>query len=105
MTDKLTRWASLARSRAVTMLAPAGARVTLTLPAHPRASHVLDVDGGRGIGQFIVWPDGAIEATILDIVTEQPVYFDATPATDLSELDARFLVFLDACVQAERSST
>lgn len=104
MTDDLTQWVSVARSRAAALLEPAGVRVKLTLPAHPRASHVLDVDGGRGVGQFIVWPDGATEATILDLVTEQPVYFDATPATDLSDLDARFGAFLDACVDVEKSS-
>lgn len=101
MIGDLTQWAAAARSLAVALLGPRP-RVTLTAPAHPRASYVLDIDGGRGIGQFIVWPGGATEATILDIATELPVYFDATPATDVAELDARFRAFVDACLAVEK---
>jgi hypothetical protein len=104
MIGDLTQWASAALSRAAALLTPCGVRVALTPPAHPRASHVLDTDGGRIVGHFIVWPDGATEATILDVATEQPVYFDSAPATDLVELDARFRTFLDACVAAEKPS-
>lgn len=83
---------------------PLGIRVVLAPRARPGTSRVLEFDGDHVLGNFEVWPDGATEATLLDIVTGQPVYFDAATAAALSELDARFLAFLDACLKAEKPS-
>ena len=105
MTGNLTNWASSALSRAVGLLRAEVVRAQLTPPAHPGASHVFDIDSERGIGQFIVWPDGSTEATILNIATEAPVYFEDAPVSDLTELDVRFRAFLDAFLENEKPSS
>jgi hypothetical protein len=102
MTEELTQWVSASYSRAVATLGPLGFRVKLAPPDRPGAGRVIEVDGEHVLGNFVVWPDGVTEGSLIDVFTEQLEFFDCPTAAGLSELDDRFLVFLDACVKAEK---
>lgn len=101
MTIDLTAWtSSTERQLRARGLAERG-MIKSTSPEHPGGGHVLDVDTEHVIAQFIVWPSGATEASVVSIASGQRLFFRDAAITTMDELDAEFGDFLRAVVQLD----
>jgi hypothetical protein len=96
MTNEMNAWVNQAHARARALAELRDAKFTTTSPTHIGGAYVIDIDGRHAIAQFVAWSGGASEATILDIGTEQRVYFRESPASteNLDQLYGEFLVAL-----------
>lgn len=77
--------------------------VTVTLPIGRETGFVVDVNGKRVIAQFIVWPDGTMEATAGSIADRQVFYVDSASPEDEAALDARWQRFCSEILKWRRT--
>ena len=61
----------------------------------------LDADSEHVIGQFIVWPNGYVETTIIDVATEDTAISQTWLFTTQDELDAAFRLFREVLVKTD----
>ena len=75
--------------------------VTVKPSEHPTTGSVIDVDGDHVIGQFVLWPTGAIEASALAIEDGEQFYFDSGSDLDLGGVEERWTQFVSAISKVE----
>ena len=90
MIGSLEAWTSDAAARARHRGLVESVSVKVTIPKHAGGGFVIDFDGDRTIGQFVVWPNGALEASAVEIDTEDRFYFKNVVSAEMEELNSVF---------------
>ena len=75
--------------------------IKVVVPEQSSGGWVIDLDGEHVVSTFIVWPTGATEATVLDVASENRVYFDETVVDDGDALEQAFAAFLAIVIRVE----
>lgn len=96
----LVTWCT-ARATELRRLATWETAVSVALPDREHAGCVINVDGRHVIGQFIVWPTGAMEATAASVETGQMRYTDGASNLDAAALAERWQRFRSAITRIE----
>lgn len=90
MIGNLGDWFAQARERAHVLGLPVSVSIEATEPQHARGGRVLDLDGDRVVGQFIVWPNGAVEMSALEVETAERFLFKDATVQHVTDLDGLF---------------
>lgn len=101
MTLNITAWCERVLRQANDLGLPSSMSARLTAADRVGAGHVLDFDGDRVIAQFIVWPNGAVEASAIAVETETEVLFRSAVVDDVAGLDSLLGELLTTVVAIE----
>lgn len=90
MIGNVSAWFESVGGRARGVGVPLSVSIKVTEPPHVRGGYVVDMDGAKAIAQFILWPNGAVEASALSVDTAERVFFKDASVQQVSDLDVEF---------------
>jgi hypothetical protein len=101
VTGDIGGWIAGAGARARLSGVPNTVAIRVTGPKHAGGGHLLDFDGERVFGQFIVWPNGSVEGSGIAVATGERAYFRDGLVNDVAELDRLLDEFVIALTKVE----
>lgn len=90
MIGNIRDWFAGARERARGLGLPDSVSIEATEPRHTAGGLVVDLDGDRVVGRFIVWPNGAVELSALEVETAARILFKDATVQHVADLDHLF---------------
>ncbi len=96
MNVHLEAWAKTTPQQIRAALPNVAVKISVQPPTQPRGAYTICTDSERALGQFIVWPDGAVEATVLEVVSGQTTMVRHFRCKTHKSLNAAFSTFFRA---------